>query len=183
MSPGRVVLQVFVRLLIALPFALWGGLALVVHTYVLPAESRANDVRLAIVRLKEMAGTIEEFRKANGRLPTTAEVHCDFKPCPQFAFSQFPGFKAEADGTFILPYRSFGVPFSPVRSSTVTYYSRDGTTDYDGWDQPWRWHLVDAMWISIDILIIAAPWLVMLAIHPWSRRRTPSAYIRGGDSG
>jgi len=154
-------------------FAIVGSLILVSLRYGLTAEQKANDVRLNIGRLHEMVARIEGFRQTEGRLPTQAEINCDWKPCPEFQPFVWR-IAPESDGTFSLRYHSLGVMFSPVRSYYVTWYSRDRTTDYDGWDQAWRWRLGSWLMAVLGITVIVFPWV---AWPPFRRRKTPALRV------
>ena len=81
----------------------------------------------------------------------------------------------EDDGTFSLTYHSLGIMFSPVRFFDTTWRSRDGKTDRDGWDQPWRWHLRYYLIALIDIAVIFFPWALLIMLQIRRRRRRQEA--------
>jgi hypothetical protein len=145
-----------------------GGVALMFLNYDLAPAQKANDVRLDIARLKQMGAAVEKFLGAHDRLPTDSEITCDFAPCRGATLIVWHA-AWEPDGTFSLVHTSLGVPFTPVETTRTTWYSRDGTTDRDGYDQPWRWQVRYFLIASVDVGVILLPWLVLLVL--WIRRQ------------
>jgi hypothetical protein len=52
----------------------------------------------------------------------------------------------------------------------VTLRTRDGTTDWDGWDKPWRWRVRHYAFVLLWVAVILLPWTV-LGIRVFRRRR------------
>lgn len=144
--------------LVAAFFAIVGGIPLGLISYDLSPADNAKRARQVIGKLKEMGPRVEEFRRTNGRLPTDTEIQCDLKPCNLQSFIVWK-VSPEDDGQFALTYTSLGVMFSPVHTVKTTWRSRDGKTDRDGWDQPWRWYLDYCAKASLAVLVMLLPWI------------------------
>lgn len=154
-------------------FGIIGGVALAVINYDLPPRDKAQSVRSAIGNLKGMGPRVEEFRRTHGRLPTDREIACDLKPCTlrdALVMSVSP----ENDGQFALTYTSLGVMFTPAHTFKTTWHSRGGTTDRDGWDQPWRWHVRYYAMALPAVFVILLPWIWITVpyVMKWRRSRT-----------
>lgn len=162
--------------LVTAVFAIIGFFGLARLYIDVPADQKANDVRLAIARLEAKGAAIEEFRRAKRRLPTDAEINCDFETCPETRNVEWH-LIPEDDGTFSLTYASLValavVPysfFSPLMPHYVTWHSRTGTTDQDSWEQPWRWRVQSSVVAIVWIVVTLCPWLILLAL--WLGRET-----------
>ena len=138
-------------------FAAVGGVALLFINEDLSPRGKAQDVGRIIGRLKEMGPRVEEFRRVHGRLQTGTEIECDLKPCGR---TGFVGWRtvSEGDGSFSLILHSFGVMFTPVHPFDTTWRSREGKTDRDGWDQPWRWYARYYAMALCAVAVILLPW-------------------------
>lgn len=154
-------------------FGVIGGVALIYFDYDLPPHDKAQSVRSAIGKLKEMGPRVEEFRRKSGRLPTNGEIACDLKPCALRSTSAI-SVSPESDGQFTLTYTSLGVMFTPAHTFTTTWHSRDGRTDRDGWDQPWRWYVRYCAMALPAVFVILLPWIWIAVprVLKWRRSRT-----------
>ncbi len=83
----------------------------------------------------------------------------------------------EADGSFTLIHTSLGVMFTPLHNMNTTWRSRNGTTDRDGWDQSWRWHVRYLAIALLDVIVMLLPWLwlIVLRLDSWFPRRPRKA--------
>jgi hypothetical protein len=141
-----------------------GGIALFFLNYDLPAGAKAQDVRRALEQLKDIGPRIEEFRRSENRLPTVTEVSCNLKPCEQ-GERAYVRLVPEKDGSFSLIHTSPGVMFTPASNMDTTWHSRDGTTNRDGWDQAWRWHLRYFSIGIVELIVVLLPWGYLLIRH------------------
>jgi len=164
--------------LFAIPFALLGAVALWLHaeSHLLHARSNANDTRLAVERVASMASVVQSYQKTAGRLPTSREINCNWKPCPiglLWVWKVTP----EPNNQFALTYTSLGVPFGPsVASPNVTWYSQSAGTDHDNLVQSWQWRIWFFPYAMADLTIIVLPWIAYALILR-HRRRNPSPQL------